>query len=214
MCVLGDKVNPMYSFFILKIFFNVLLFSHSVLSDSLGPHGLQHTRLTCFSLSPRVCSNLCPLSWWCHPTISSSVAPFSSCPQSFPESGSFPMILLFASGSQSIGASAAVSVLPMNFHAWYSLGLFGLISLLSKGLSRVFSNTTVQNSIADNTYGQCFFHSVSLLPLVAMDDWLFMVSPLIVSRKTQCSPCKSFVLLKFGGWYIRWTISGIRYPGL
>ena len=153
----------------------MLLFSHSVLSDSLGPHGLQHSRLPCLSLSPRVCSNLCPLSWWCHPTIPPS---FSSRPQSFPESGSFPVSWLFASGGQSIGASAAVSFLPMNVHALYSLGLFGLISLLSKGLSRVFSNTTVQKRqfFGDNIYRQCFFHSVILLPLVAMDDWLFMVN--------------------------------------
>ena len=104
--------------------------------------GLQHTRLPCPSLYPRVCSNSCPLSQWCHPTISSSVAPFSSCPQSFPVSRSFPMSLLFASGGQSIGAS--VSVLPMNIQDWFPLGLTGLISSLSKGFSRVFSNTIIR----------------------------------------------------------------------
>ena len=103
---------------------------------------LQHTRLPCPSLSPGVCSDSCPLSQWCHPTISSSAAFF--CLQSFPASGSFPMSQLFASGSQSIRASASTSFLPMNIQGWYLLGLTGLISLMSKGLSRVFSNTTVQ----------------------------------------------------------------------
>ena len=99
---------------------------------------------SCPSPSPRVCSNSCPLSQWCHPTISSSLIPFFSCPQSFPTSGSFPISRLFASGSQSIGASASVSVLPMNIQGWFPLGLTDLISLQSKGLSRVFSNITVQ----------------------------------------------------------------------
>ena len=111
---------------------------------SLRPHGLQHARLPCPSPSPRACSNSCPLSWWCHPTISSSASSFSFCLQSFPASGSFPMSQLFTSDGQSIGASASVSVLPMNIQGWHPLGLTGLISLLSKGLSRVFSNTTVQ----------------------------------------------------------------------
>ena len=100
-------------------------------------HGLQHTRLLCPSLSPGVCSNSCPLSWWCHPTTSSSVVPFSSCPQSFPSSGSFPMNRLFTSCGQSIGVSALASVLSMSGQGWFPLGLTGLISLLSKGLSRV-----------------------------------------------------------------------------
>ena len=121
-----------------------LLFSHSVMSNSLWPHGLQHTRLPCPSLSPGVCSNSCPLSWWCHPTISSSVFPFSSCPQSFPTSGSFPLSQLFASGGQSIGVSASTSALPMNTQDWSPLGWTCWISSQSKGLSRVFSNTTVQ----------------------------------------------------------------------
>ena len=116
----------------------LLLFSHSVVSDSLQPHGLQHTRLPCPSLSPRVCSNSCPLSQWCHPTISSSVVPFSSCPQWFPASGSSPMCWLSTSGGQSIGASASASFLPMSNQDWFPLGLTGLISLQSKGLSRVF----------------------------------------------------------------------------
>ena len=113
------------------------------MSDSLLPHGLQHARLPCPSLSPGVCSNVCPLSQWCHPTISFSVASFFSCRQSFPASGSFPMSQIFASGGQSIGASASASVLPMNTQGWFPLGLIGFISLMSKGLSRAFSSTTV-----------------------------------------------------------------------
>ena len=118
--------------------------SCSVVSDSLRPHGLQHTKLPCPSPTPRACSSSCPLSQWCHPAISSSVVPFSSCLQSFPASGSFPMSLFFASGGQSIGMSASASVLPINIQYWFPLGLTGWISLQSKGLSRVFSNTTVQ----------------------------------------------------------------------
>ena len=114
----------------------------SVMSDSLWPHGLQHSRLPCPSATPRSCSNSFPLSWWCHPTISSSVIPFPSCLQSVPASGSFPMSQFFTSGGQSIGVSASTSVLPMNIQDWFPLGLTGLISLQSKGLSRVFSSTT------------------------------------------------------------------------
>ena len=121
-----------------------LLFSHSAVFDSLWPHGLQHTRLPCPPLSPGVCSNSCPLSQWCHPTISSSVIPFSSCPQSFPASWSFPATQLFTSDGQSTGASTSASVLPMNIQDWFPLRLIGLISLLFKGLSRVISSTTVQ----------------------------------------------------------------------
>ena len=105
---------------------------------------LQHTRLPCPSPSPRVCSNSCPLIQWCHPTTSSSIAHFFFCPQSFPATGSFPASWLFTSGGQSIGASASASVLPMNIQGWFPLGLTGLIPLQSKGLSRVFSSTTVQ----------------------------------------------------------------------
>ena len=101
-------------------------------------------RLACPSLSPRVCSNSCPLIWWCHPTISSSVTPFSFCLQSFPALGSFPVSRLFTSGGQRTEASASASVLPLNIQAWFPLGLTGLISLPSKGFSRVFSSTTVQ----------------------------------------------------------------------
>ena len=120
--------------------FTVVLFSCQGVSDSLRPHGLQHTRLTCPSPSPGVCPSSCPLNWWWHQTISSSVAPFS-CPQSVPASGSFPVSWLFTSGDQSIGASA--SVLLMNIQGWFPLGSTAWISLKSKGLSRVFSSTTV-----------------------------------------------------------------------
>ena len=119
-------------------------FSHSVVFDSLWPHEPQHTRLPCPIPTPRVHSNPCPLSRWCHPTISYSVVTFSSCPQTFPASGSFPMSQLFASGGQSVRVSASTSVLPMNTEDWSPLGWTGWISLQSKGLSRVFSNTTVQ----------------------------------------------------------------------
>ena len=121
-----------------------LLLSCSVVSNSLWPHGLQHARPPCPSSTPRACSNLSPFSQWCHPTISSSVIPFSSCIQSFPASGSFTMSQFFTSGGQSIGVSTLASVFPMNIQDWFSLGLTGLISLQSKGLSKVFSNTTVQ----------------------------------------------------------------------
>ena len=114
------------------------------MSDSLQPHGLQHTRLPSPSPSSGVCSNLCPLSLWCQWTISSSVSPFSSCLQSFPASGSFPMSQLFASGGQSIGDSASISVLPVNIQGWFPLRLTGLISLWSKGSSGVLSSTTVE----------------------------------------------------------------------
>ena len=119
-------------------------FSCSVVSDSLRPHEPQHSRPPCLSPAPGVHPNSCPSSQWCHPTISSSVIPFSSCPQSFPASGSFQMSQFFASGGQSIGVSASASVLPMNTQDWSPLGWTGWIFLQSKGLSRVFSNTTVQ----------------------------------------------------------------------
>ena len=121
----------------------VVCCSVTQLCPTLQPYGLQHTRLPRPTLSPGVCSNSCPLSWWCHPTISSSVVPFF-CPQSFPASQSFPATQLFTSDGQSIGASASASVLPMNIQGCFPLGLTGLISLQSKGLSRVSSSTTIQ----------------------------------------------------------------------
>ena len=114
------------------------------MSKSLWPHGLQHARLPFPSPAPGTCSNSCPSSQWCHPTISSSAIPFSSCLQSFPASGSFPVSQFFTSGGQSIWASASASVLPVNIQDWFPLWLTDLISLQSKRLSRVFSNTTVQ----------------------------------------------------------------------
>ena len=123
--------------------FSSIQFSHLVVSDSLRHHESQHARPPCPSPTPGVDSNSCPLSRWCLPAISSSVVPFSSCPQSLPAS-SFQMSQLFTSGGQSIGASASISVLPMNTQDWCPLGWTGWISLQSKGLSRVFSNTTVQ----------------------------------------------------------------------
>ena len=119
-------------------------FSHSVVSDSLRPHESQHTRPPCPSPTPRVYPNSCPLSQWCHPAISSSVIPFSSCPQSLPASESFPMSQLFSGGGQSTGVSALASFLPKNTQDWSPLWWTSWISLQSKGLSRVFSNTTVQ----------------------------------------------------------------------
>ena len=119
-------------------------FSQSVMSNSLRPHGLQHNRPPCPSPTPRVHSNSCPLSQWCHPTISSSVVTFSSCLQCFPASGSFQISQFFISGGQSTGVSASASVLPMNIQNWFPLGWTGWISLQSKGLSTVLFNITVQ----------------------------------------------------------------------
>ena len=130
--------------YILKLLFSSVQFSLSVVSDSLRPHELQHTRPPCPSPTPRVHSDSCPSSRWCHPAISSSVVPFSSCLQSFPASGAFPMSQLFTGGGQSTGVSALASVLLMNTQDWSPLEWTGWICLQSKRLSRVFSNTTVQ----------------------------------------------------------------------
>ena len=140
--ILGFILNPafMRSTVNSKEGINSVQFSRSVVSDSLRPHGLQHARPPCPTPTPTVYSNSCPFSWWCHPTISSSVVPFSSHLQSFPASGSFQMSQLFPSGGQSIGVSRSTSVLPMNTQDWFP----GWIFLQSKGLSRVFSNTTAQ----------------------------------------------------------------------
>ena len=127
-----------------RVILSSVQFSRSVVSDSLRPHELQHTRPPCPSPTPGVHANSCPSSQWCHPAISSSVIPFSSCPKSLPASESFPMSQLFAWGGQSIGVSASASVLPMNTQDWSPLAWTGWISLQSKGLSRVFSNTTGQ----------------------------------------------------------------------
>ena len=138
---------------VLKVY--MLQFSCSVMSK-FATHGLLRARLPCPSPTPGACSNSCPSSWWCHQTISFSVVPFSSHLQSFPGSGSFPMSQLFASGGQNIGASASASVLPMSIQDWFSLGLIGWISLLSKGLSRVFSTPqfkSINSSTLSFLYG-------------------------------------------------------------
>ena len=131
----------------------------SVMSNSLQPHGLQQARPLCPSPSPRIYSNSYPLSWWCHSTISSSIVPFSPCLQSFPASGTFPMSQFFASGSQSIGVPASASVFTMNIQYWFPLGWTGWISLQSKGLARVFSNTQFKSI---NSLVLSFLHSPTL----------------------------------------------------
>ena len=148
-----------------KVQFSSVQFICSVISNSLGSHEPQHFRPPYPSPTPRVHPNPCPSSRWCHPTISSSVIPFSSCPQSFPASGSFQMSQFFASGGQSIGLSALASVLPMNIQDWFPLGWTGWISLQSKGFSRVFSNSTVQKH-------QFFRAQLSLWPNPHIHTWL------------------------------------------
>ena len=140
----GERRGGINLEFGIDMYINSVQLSHSAVSNSLWPHGLKHARPPCLSPTPRVYSNSCPLSRWCHPTISFSLVPFSSHFQSFPASGSFPVSQFFAAGGQSFGVSASASVLPMNIHDWFPLGLTGLISLQSKGLSGVSSNTTVQ----------------------------------------------------------------------
>ena len=178
---LGYIRNGQCSFSKVKSIIKYLLtsgqFSCSVVSDSLWPHEPQHTRPPCPSPTPRVYPNSCPLSWWYHPTISSSVVPFSSCLKSFQVSGSFQMSQLFASGGQSIGVSASISVLPMNTQDWSPLGWTGWISLQSKGLSRVF-NTTVQKpqflctqlSLRSNSH----IHRWLLEKNIALTRWTFV----------------------------------------
>ena len=146
------------------------------MSDSLRPHGLQHAGPPCLSTTPGVYLNSCPSSQWCHPTISSSVIPFSSCPQSFPPSGSIQMSQLFTSGGQSTGVSASASVLPMNIQDWSPLGWTGWISVQSKGLSRVFSNTTVQKhqffGTQPSSQSNSHIHRGTLKPLPWLDGLL------------------------------------------
>ena len=153
-------------------------FSHSAVSDSLWPHGLQHTRPPCPSPTPGVHPNSCPLSRWYHPTISSSVVLFSFYPLSFPASGSFQLNQLFTSGGQSIGVSASASVLSMNTQDWSPLGWTGWISLQSKGLSRVFSNTTVQKhqffSPQLSSQSNSHIHVWLLKKTIALARWTFV----------------------------------------
>ena len=150
------------------------------MSNSLQPHGLQHTRLPCLSPTPGVYPNSCPLSRWCHPTISSSVIPFASCLQSFPASGSFQMSQFFASGSQSIGVSASASVLPMNIQDWSPLRWTGWISLLFKGLSRVFSNTTVHKSINSSVLSFLYSPNITSIHDYWKNQSLDLDGPLLV----------------------------------
>ena len=174
-------------------------FRHSVVSDSLQHHRLQHTMLPCPSSTPRTCSNSSPLSRWCHSTIliliSSNrfnhVIPFSSCLHSFPASGSFPMSQFFASCGQSIGASGSASVLPKNIQDWFPLGLTSLISLLSKGLSRVFSNTTVQKY-------QFFGTQPSLWSNSPIHAWLLEKSKLWLHRTFSVKWCLCFLIFCLG----------------
>ena len=148
------------------------------MSDSLQPHGLQHDRLPCPSPTPQTCSNSRPLSWWCHPTNSSSVVLFSSCLQSFPASGSFQMSQFFTLRGQSIRVSASASVLPMNIQDWFPLGLTSLISLQMKGLSRIFSNTTVQKHQFFST--QLSLWSNSRIHMWLLEKpWLWLYRPLL-----------------------------------
>ena len=150
----------------MKIVLSLVQFSHSVMSDFLWPHELQHTRLPCLSPTPGVFSNSCPLSPWCHPAISSSVVPFSSCLQSFLASGSFPMSQLFTWGGQSIGVSALASVLPMNIQDWFPLGWTGWISLQSKRLSESSPTSQFKNI---NFSALSFLHSPTLTSI--HDHW-------------------------------------------
>ena len=160
-----------------QIRFSSVQFSGSVMFNSLRPHELQHTRPPCPSPAPRVYLNSCPSSRWCHPAISSSVIHFSSCSQSLPASGTFPMSQLFVWGGLSIGVSASASALPVNSQDWSPLGWTGWISLQSKGLSRVFSNTTVQKH---PFLGAHFLHSPTLTPImttgktIALTRWTFV----------------------------------------
>ena len=167
-----------------------LFFSRWVMSNSLQSHGLQHTSPPCSSPSPGACSNSCSLSQWCHPTISSSVVPFSSCLQSFPASQSLLMSQLFASGDQSIGASVSASLVPINIQDLFPLGLTGLMPLLSKGLAKVLSNTTVQKH-------QCFDAQPSLCSNSHIHTWLLKNRSLLY-RPISAKWCLCFLICCLG----------------
>ena len=159
-------------------------FSHSVMSDSLQPLGPQHARTPCQSPTPRAYSNSYPLRWWCHPTISSYVIPFCSYLQPFPASRSFQMSQFFASSGQRIGVSASASVLPMNIQDWFPLGWTGWISLQSKGLSRVFSNTTVQKHQFSTTQFSLYSNSHIHIWLLKKPK-LWLDKPLLVKSNVS-----------------------------
>ena len=178
-------------------------FSHSIVSDSLQPHELKHARLACPSPAPRVYPNSCPLSCWCHPTISSSaIVPFSSRLQSFPVSGSFPLSRLFISGGQSIGASNSASVLPMNIQGSFPLGLTGFISLQSKGLSRSSPAAQLEsiNSSAYNTY-----YHVNTMCLLACMGVKSLQLCRTLCNPMDCSPPGSSVLGIFWARILAWV---------
>ena len=158
---------------------------------TLWPHGQQHARLLCPSATPKSCSNSCPSSWWCHPIISSYVVTFSSCHQSFPASGCFPMSQFFASGGQSIGVSASASIFPMNIQDWFPLGLTDLISLQSKGLSRVFSSTIVHKH-------QFFGPQLSLQSNSHIHTWLLEKSQLWLDGPLSVKQCLCFLICCLG----------------
>ena len=181
------------------------------MSDSLRPHGLQHAKLPCPLPTPRACSNSCPLSQWCHPTISFSAVPFSSCLQFFPTPGSFPMSQFFGSGGQSIGVSASASVLPMNIQDWFPLRWTGWISLHSKGLSRVFSNTIVQKH-------QFFSAQLSLWSNSHIHTWL-LEKTIALTRQTFVGKVMSLLLnmlsmlvIAFLPWSKHLLISWLQSP--
>ena len=163
--------------------------------DSLWPHGLQHSRFPCLSPTPRVCSHSCPLSQLCLPTISSSVLPFSSCPQFFPASKSFPMSWFFTSEGQSIGASVSASVLQMNIQGWFPLGLTGLISLQFKGLLRIFSDTTCIGE-ACNTFA-IKIKDFKILHII-YTDYVITYEPINMFLWRYIHPFRLFLPL---GWY-------------
>ena len=162
-------------------------FSRSIMSNSLQPHELEHTRPPCPSPTPGAHANPCPLSRWCHPTISSSVVPFSPCSQSFPASVSFPMSQLFASGGQSIAVSASTSILPMNTQDWFPLGWTGWISSQSKGLSRVFSNTAIRKH-------QFFSAQLSSQSNSHIHTWLTTGKTIALTRRTFVDNVMSLLL--------------------
>ena len=166
-------------------------FSCSVVSDSLWPHESQYARPPCPTPTSRAYSNSCPLSQWCHPAISSSVVPFSSCPQSLPASGSFPASQLFSWGDQSIGLSASASVLPMNTQDWSPLGWTGWISLQSKGLSRVCSNTTVQKHN---------FSALAFITVQVSHPYMTTGKTITLTRRTFVGKVMSLLFNIYLGW--------------
>ena len=183
-------------------------FRYSVMSDSLRPHGLQHTSLPCPSLSPGIYSDSCPLSQRCYLTISSFVIPFSSCPQSFPAPESFPRSQLFTSGGQHIGASASASVLPVNIQGWFLLGLTGLISLQFKGLSRVFYSTTVQKhqffGVQLSLWSNSYLHTWLLEKLTDYTGFVGKVMSLLFKMlSNHFILCRSLLLFALSPFSIR-----------